>query len=186
MANLGELLKAASDSNVTFVYALQMPDGLCDLDELCHTQVHRKLAQLKELGVTDFGLMFDAMSVESWPCEEIKGGLSLAHAQARLANSVLLELSPSSLTVWPTQYAPTLVVPSVEDSPYLRDLGRHLEPDIQVVFMSNSAISAFLTSSYLSDLSEALRRPPILCEPNEDEVNDKKALFLQGVHELCV
>ena len=175
LAGLQEIVDLASNNDLNFMYCLRFPEEVTKLDEKVQGQVLAKLRQVQGVKVDHFCMLFDLMENDNG--REI----SLGQAQANLANFLLNELKPTSLAVLPTECSPSLVVPSIQSSPYLRDLGRHLKTDIKVAFMADTAIHAFIHSSTLSELADVIQRPPLIWEGNDEEAADKKSMVIAAM-----
>lgn len=116
----------------------------------------RKLAHLDALRPDDLAILFDDM----------RGDVAdLAHRQAAIVHFAAERTRASRLIVCPSYYSddPVLDVAFGERPPgYLHQLGRMLDPDIEIMWTGPEVVSHELTAGHLARITEDLGRKPFL------------------------
>ncbi len=115
-----------------------------------------KLEQLDSLGVQDLGVLFDDM----------RGDLpGLAETQIRIVHWIAERSAATRIVMCPTYYSDDpLLDRAFGDRPaaYLDDLGRGLDPAIQVFWTGEEVCSREYSPGHLARVGEVLRRKPFL------------------------
>ena len=136
-----------------------------------------KLAELDAAGVDDLAILFDDM----------RGDLpGLAPSQADILHWVAGRTRASRLIMCPTYYTddPLLdIVFGARPADYLADLGRALDPAIEVFWTGEEVCSPAYSPGHLQRVAEALGRKPFLWDnyPVNDGPRMSPFLHLRGV-----
>lgn len=137
----------------------------------------RKLDQVSQFGCEAFALLFD--DIES---ELSKGDKEVfqtfANAQVSVTNEIFTHLGNPRFLFCPTQYCSTRAVPSVRDSEYLNTLGSKLNHDIDIMWTGDKVISKIISVESLQEITEILRRPPVIWDNLHANDYDQKRVFL--------
>lgn len=156
---LAQLVQAANDAGVQFVYALAPGLDLDWEDPADQSALLTKLGTVARLGVRHFALLFDDIPRTADLAAQ-------ALMQARAANTArghLEGLGARGLFLFcPTEYCARRAVPSVGESPYLSVLGEQLHPDILVFWTGSEVISVDITAASVREVAGVLRRRPVL------------------------
>ncbi|KAG5894231.1 hypothetical protein JTB14_002280 [Gonioctena quinquepunctata] len=175
--HLTGLIQSAKDQNITFYYALS--PGL-DITYSSSKEVgalKRKLEQVSQFGCNAFALLFD--DIESEMSEADKEIFqSFAHAQVSVTNECYQHLRQPKFIVCPTQYCSTRAVPNVTNSEYLNTLGSKLTLEIDILWTGQKVISRVLSRENIQEISEVLRRPPVIWDNLHANDYDQKRVFL--------
>ncbi|KAJ8715469.1 hypothetical protein PYW07_009951 [Mythimna separata] len=78
----------------------------------------------------------------------------------------------------PTQYCSTRAVPSVNSSEYLNTLGTKLSQQIDIMWTGPKVISKVLTTEAIEEITQVLRRPPVIWDNLHANDYDQKRIFL--------
>jgi hyaluronoglucosaminidase len=117
-----------------------------------------KLAQLDSLGLDDLGIFFDDM----------KGDLpELAARQVEIIHWIAGRTSASRLIACPSYYTDDPVLDRVfgqRPANYLEDLGRGLDPAIQLMWTGEEVCAREFSPGHLARVAEQMRRKPFLCD----------------------
>jgi len=124
-----------------------------------------RLAELARLGCRSFALLLDDIQGALDPADLARFG-SLAAAQAHLADAVLAftraRAPGGRLFFCPTPYCGRMVAAGLGGPGYLEELGRRLDPAIDVFWTGPEIISAEITPEAIRPVAAALRRPPVI------------------------
>ncbi|XP_045473462.1 protein O-GlcNAcase isoform X1 [Harmonia axyridis] len=175
--HLSGLIQAAKDQNITFYYALSPGLDITYSSTKEITALKRKLEQVSQFGCEAFSLLFD--DIEPEMCEADKEVYqSFAQAQVSITNEVYQHLGQPKFVVCPTQYCSTRAVPNVTNSEYLNTLGSKLSPEINIMWTGQKVITRTLTAENIQEITEALRRPPVIWDNIHANDYDQKRVFL--------
>jgi hypothetical protein len=115
-----------------------------------------KLAQLDSLGLDDLGVFFDDM----------KGDLPhLAATQVEIIHWIAERTSADRLIACPSYYTDDPVLDRVfgrRPANYLEDLGRGLDPAIQLMWTGEEVCAREFSPGHLARVAEQMRRKPFL------------------------
>lgn len=103
---------------------------------------------------------------------------SFAHAQVSVTNEVFHHLKIKKFLFCPTQYCSSRAVPDVKSSEYLSTLGTQLERDIDILWTGEKVISKELTIECIQEITEVLKRKPIIWDNIFANDYDQKRVFL--------
>ena len=175
--HLTSLIAAAKEQNITFYYALS--PGL-DMTYSSSKEVQalkRKLEQVSQFGCEAFALLFDDIEPEMSKADK-EVFQTFAHAQVTVTNEIYNHLNCASFLFCPTQYCSTRAVPTVSNSEYLLTLGTKLSQDIDILWTGPRVISKLLTMEMIQEITEVLRRPPVMWDNLHANDYDQKRVFL--------
>nr|CAG4643745.1 EOG090X01OH [Lepidurus arcticus] len=176
--HLTTLIAAAKEQNVSFYYALSPGLDIAYSSPKDMATLKRKLDQVVQFGCTAFALLFD--DIESEMSESDKEIFqSFAQAQVSVTNEIYQHLNqPKGFLFCPTQYCATRAIPDVRNSEYLNTIGTKLAPDIDILWTGPKVISRIISVSSIEELTEVLRRPPVIWDNLHANDYDQKRLFL--------
>ncbi|CAG2107887.1 unnamed protein product, partial [Medioppia subpectinata] len=174
---LSSLITAAKESSIDLIYALS--PGL-DIsyssakDVLC---LKRKLEQVSQFGCNAFALLFDDIEPEISESDK-EVFQSFASAQVSVSNDVYQSLGQPRFLFCPTEYCTSRAVPNVQNSEYLNTVGRTLMNGIDIMWTGCKVITHTITIQSIQELSEVLRRPPVIWDNLHANDYDQKRIFL--------
>ncbi|GFY71708.1 protein O-GlcNAcase [Trichonephila inaurata madagascariensis] len=175
--HLTTLVQSAAENDVKFFYALS--PGL-DITYSNPKEIHalkRKLEQVCQFGCRAFALLFDDIEPEiSETDKEVYQ--SFAHAQVAVSNEIYEYLSHPSFIFCPTEYCAARAIPNVQNSEYLNTIGQKLHMNIDIMWTGPKVISKEISIESIQELSEVLRRPPLIWDNLHANDYDQKRLFL--------
>ncbi|KAK0083408.1 hypothetical protein PV325_008833 [Microctonus aethiopoides] len=175
--HLTGLITAARESGITFYYALSPGLDITYSSVKEVTALKRKLEQVSQFGCAAFALLFD--DIESEMSEADKEIFqSFAHAQVSVTNDIFQHLGQPKFLLCPTQYCATRAVPNVATSEYLNTLGSKLAQEIDIMWTGPKVISRLLTVESIEEITEVLRRRPVIWDNLHANDYDQKRVFL--------
>nr|CAG4651614.1 EOG090X01OH [Triops cancriformis] len=176
--HLTTLIAAAKEHNIAFYYALSPGLDIAYSSPKDMAILKRKLDQVVQFGCNSFALLFD--DIESEMSESDKEIFqSFAHAQVSVTNEIYQHLNqPKGFLFCPTQYCATRAIPDVRNSEYLNTVGSKLASDIDILWTGPKVISHTISVSSIEELTEVLRRPPVIWDNLHANDYDQKRLFL--------
>lgn len=162
---LKELIDDCAERKIQFIYALSpgLDIEFSNPDEL--TCLKDKVQQLADLGCQNFALLFDdipdrmsAADRERWD--------SFAAAQSFVSNEIFhwvqKRFPRGRFLFCPTPYCGRMRSRELGGADYLETLGRELHPGIDVFWTGPEIISKTISSEHIEELTQALRRPPLI------------------------
>ena len=156
---LGQLIRAARERGVRFIYALSPGLDLRYSDAADLARLRAKFAQLLSLGCEHFALLFDDIP------DRCDIG-ALAAAQCEVTNGVFVWLreqrGTAQLAFCPTPYCGRMAGRELGGPGYLETVGRELAPEIDVFWTGPEIISREITVAHVRELKTILRRPPLI------------------------
>ncbi|XP_017760323.1 PREDICTED: protein O-GlcNAcase isoform X2 [Eufriesea mexicana] len=175
--HLTGLITAARECGITFYYALSpgLDITYSSLKEV--TILKRKLEQVSQFGCTAFALLFDDIEPEMSEADK-EVFQSFAHAQVSVTNDIFQHLGQPKFLLCPTQYCATRAMPNVASSEYLNTLGSKLAQEIDIMWTGPKVISRLLTVESIEEITEVLRRPPVIWDNLHANDYDQKRVFL--------
>jgi protein O-GlcNAcase/histone acetyltransferase len=164
-AALAELISECRTRGIALVFALH--PGLdirygsaADLGLLT-----ARFEQVVAMGGRDFAVLFDDIPGVLTPEDAAVFG-SLAEAQASVANQLqawLAERLPEGrLLLCPTAYCTRMANAHLGGEGYLAELGRQLDPGVDVLWTGPEIISREISCEHLESIGRLLRRPPVI------------------------
>ncbi|GBP32443.1 Protein O-GlcNAcase [Eumeta japonica] len=175
--HLTSLISAARAQGITFCYALSPGLDITYSSQKEITALKRKLEQVSQFGCTCFALLFDDIEPEMSEADK-QIFQSFAHAQVSVTNEIHQHLGCPRFLLCPTQYCSTRAVPTVNSSEYLDTLGSKLANEIDIMWTGPKVISKTLTTECIEEITQVLRRPPVIWDNLHANDYDQKRLFL--------
>lgn len=145
-------------------------------DDASRESLKAKLDLFAQIGVEELGILFDDM----------RGDLpDLAERQAEIVGWAADRTSASRITVCPSYYSNDPVLDRVfgeRPEGYLEDLGRLLDPSIQIFWTGEEVCSREYTVGHLEKVAAKLRRKPLLWDnyPVNDGQRMSQYLHVRG------
>lgn len=136
----------------------------------------QKLAFFDQLGIDDLAILFDDM----------RGDVpQLAQKQAEIVHWAVERTSASRILVCPSYYSDDPVLDRVfgkREPAYLSDLGRALDPQIEIMWTGEEVCSRAFSSGHLKQVAHELQRKPFLWDnyPVNDGQRMSQYLHLRG------
>lgn len=130
----------------------------------------------------NFALFFDDIESEMTKSDK-EMFQSFAHAQVSLSNDIYSHLSRVqsnclNFLFCPTQYCASRAIPTVSESEYLNTLGQKLLPQIDILWTGSKVISKVITVKDVTDITEVLKRKPVIWDNLHANDYDQKRVFL--------
>ncbi|XP_076682077.1 O-GlcNAcase isoform X2 [Andrena cerasifolii] len=175
--HLTGLITAARECGIMFYYALSPGLDITYSSAKEVTVLKRKLEQVSQFGCTAFALLFDDIEPEMSEADK-EVFQSFAHAQVSVTNDIFQHLGQPRFLLCPTQYCATRAMPNVASSEYLNTLGSKLAQEIDIMWTGPKVISRLLTVESIEEITEVLRRPPVIWDNLHANDYDQKRVFL--------
>ncbi|XP_050681905.1 protein O-GlcNAcase isoform X2 [Leptidea sinapis] len=175
--HLTSLICEAKSNGIMFCYALSPGLDITYSNQKEITALKRKLEQVSQFGCTCFALLFDDIEPEMSEADK-QIFQSFAHAQVSVTNEVHQHLGCPRFLLCPTQYCSTRAVPTVPNSEYLNTLGTKLSQEIDIMWTGPKVISKILTTECIEEITQVLRRPPVIWDNLHANDYDQKRIFL--------
>jgi protein O-GlcNAcase / histone acetyltransferase len=157
------------------------PGRAADIRVLTET----KLAQLWDIGIRYFAVLFDDLEVDSSGDGAAAKWTEAAEAQAAVCNDVWSWLGRQSspgertrLFFCPTQYCAMMAEPDVSTSPYLMSLGRELHQDVDVFWTGPTIVSETIDVDGLRELAAVIKRKPTIWDNLHANDYDLRRIYL--------
>lgn len=175
--HLTSLISAARAQGIVFCYALSPGLDITYSNQKEITILKRKLEQVSQFGCTCFALLFDDIEPEMSEADK-QIFQSFAHAQVSVTNEIHQHLGCPRFLLCPTQYCSTRAIPTVNSSEYLNTLGTKLSQQIDIMWTGPKVISKTLTTECIEEITQVLRRPPVIWDNLHANDYDQKRIFL--------
>ncbi|XP_052744973.1 protein O-GlcNAcase isoform X3 [Bicyclus anynana] len=175
--HLTSLITEAKSHGITFCYALSPGLDITYSSQKEITTLKRKLEQVSQFGCMCFALLFDDIEPEMSEADK-QIFQSFAHAQVSVTNEIHQHLGCPKFLLCPTQYCSTRAVPTVISSEYLNTLGTKLSQEIDIMWTGPKVISKTLTTECIEEITQVLRRPPVIWDNLHANDYDQKRIFL--------
>ncbi|XP_059468397.1 protein O-GlcNAcase isoform X2 [Neocloeon triangulifer] len=175
--HLTALVSAAKESGITFYYAISPGLDITYSSVKEVAALKRKLEQVSQFGCQAFALLFDDIEPEMSEADK-EVFQSFAHAQVSVTNEIFQHLGQPKFMLCPTQYCAARAVPDVKASEYLNTIGSKLLPEIDVMWTGPKVISRLLTFESIEEITDVLKRPPIIWDNLHANDYDQKRVFL--------
>ncbi|XP_078079126.1 protein O-GlcNAcase isoform X2 [Mustelus asterias] len=175
---LMQLISAAKEHNIEFVYAISPGLDITFSNQKEVTTLKRKLDQVSQFGCKSFALLFDDIDHNMCPADK-EVFSSFAHAQLSVTNEIYQYLEePEHFLFCPTEYCGTFCYPNVAHSPYLRTVGDKLLPGIDVLWTGPKVVSKDISVESIEEVTKILKRSPLIWDNLHANDYDQKRLFL--------
>lgn len=180
-SRLRELVEACNAAGLIFNYAVAPGLDIIYSDDADRRRLEDRVAQLIELGVRDFTLLFDDIPARL-PAQDARSFTSFAQAQCSVANELLAfvraGVGKSQFFFCPTEYCGRFATPNVRDSAYLNEIGELLDPEIEVFWTGPEIVSESLPSASLREVASVLRRKPLIWDNFHANDYDIRRVYL--------
>ncbi|XP_049287177.1 protein O-GlcNAcase [Anopheles funestus] len=175
--HLTGLITAAHEQGINFYYALSPGLDITYSSAKEVSVLKRKLDQVSQFGCKAFALLFDDIEPDmSKPDKEVFQ--SFAHAQVSVTNEIFNHLNCPRFIFCPTEYCSSRASPTVKQSEYLNTLGSKLVKAIDILWTGPKVISKVLTIESIEEITEVLKRPPVIWDNLHANDYDQKRVFL--------
>ncbi|XP_074601301.1 O-GlcNAcase [Brevipalpus obovatus] len=174
---LAALISNCKENGITFYYALSPGLDIVYSNSKEINCLKRKLEQVVQFGCDAFALFFDDIEPEISETDK-EVFQSYGHAQVSVTNEVYQSLRQPKFLFCPTEYCTSRAVPNVHTSEYLNTLGTKLLPNIDILWTGNKVISKTISVQSIQELSEVLKRNPVLWDNIHANDYDQKRVFL--------
>ncbi|SED56005.1 beta-N-acetylhexosaminidase family protein [Streptomyces melanosporofaciens] len=150
LAELGELVRQATDHHVRFTFAVSPGNSICYSDPADTAALEAKLDAVYDLGVRSFSMPLDDISYTRWNCEADRATYgdpsseAAAEAQSDLLNAVQKEFLDERADTRPLQMVPT-EYGDVTDTPYKRVLRERLDARVEVMWTGTDVVPPHIT-----------------------------------------
>ncbi|XP_055617072.1 protein O-GlcNAcase [Toxorhynchites rutilus septentrionalis] len=175
--HLTGLISAAHEQNIDFYYALSPGLDITYSSSKEISALKRKLDQVSQFGCKAFALLFDDIEPEMSKADK-EIFQSFAYAQVSVTNEIYNHLNCPRFLFCPTQYCSTRAVPTVKQSEYLNTLGSKLIRNIDILWTGSKVISKILTVDDIQEITEVLKRAPVIWDNLHANDYDQKRVFL--------
>ncbi|XP_030562779.1 protein O-GlcNAcase [Drosophila novamexicana] len=175
--HLSSLISAAKEAGIVFYYALSPGLDMTYSSPKEIGTLKRKLDQVSQFGCEAYALLFDDIESELSKADK-EVFQTFANAQVSVTNEIFTHLGSPKFLFCPTQYCASRAVPSVADSEYLNTLGSKLNNDIDILWTGDKVISKIVTIESIREITEILRRPPVIWDNLHANDYDQKRVFL--------
>lgn len=150
LAELGELVRQATDHHVRFTFAVSPGNSICYSDRADIAALEAKLDAVYDLGVRSFSMPLDDISYTRWNCEADRAtygdpsSQAAAEAQSDLLNAVQKEFLDERADTRPLQMVPT-EYGDVTDTAYKRVLRERLDARVEVMWTGTDVVPPHIT-----------------------------------------
>lgn len=171
------LISAAKEAGIVFYYALSPGLDMTYSSQKEIATLKRKLDQVSQFGCDAYALLFDDIESELSKADK-EVFQTFANAQVSVTNDIFAHLNGPKFLFCPTQYCASRAVPTVVDSEYLNTLGSKLNNEIDILWTGDKVISKVITIESIREITEILRRPPVIWDNLHANDYDQKRVFL--------
>ncbi|XP_052226064.1 protein O-GlcNAcase-like [Dreissena polymorpha] len=175
--NLTSLIEAATENNITLVYAISPGLDISFSSSKDVQCLKRKLEQVAAFGCRAFALLFDDIDPELSVSDK-SAFQSSACAQVSITNEVYEHLGQPEFYFCPTEYCTSRAMPTLLTSGYLNTVGSKLLNDIHILWTGAKVISKRLTIAELEEVATVFRRPPTIWDNIHANDYDQRRLYL--------
>ena len=171
------LLNECNFNYIDFYYTISPGNNFNFLDENDYKYLFKKLGQMIDIGVSNFGVLMDDIDYQINSKEKIKFKTPV-FAQSFIVNKVYEYLKEQlyefNLIMCPTEYDIDY------DTPYLFELSKKLNKYIKLFWTGNETLSHRITNKSFEKISSILKHEIIIWDnvPVNDYEDDKKLIFL--------
>ncbi|KAH9524612.1 hypothetical protein Btru_027330 [Bulinus truncatus] len=176
--NLTNLICAAKEKDVTFVYAVSPGLDISFSNVKDIQALKRKLEQVATFGCEAFAMLFDDIDPELSEADR-SAFQSFGSAQVSVSNEVFEHLHQPKLFLFcPTEYCASRAVPNVASSEYLNTIGSKLLPGIDIMWTGPKVVSKKMTVAALEEIATAIKRPAVIWDNIHANDYDPRRIFL--------
>ncbi|EDV94572.1 GH21911 [Drosophila grimshawi] len=175
--HLSSLISSAKEAGIVFYYALSPGLDMTYSSQKEIATLKRKLDQVSQFGCEAYALLFDDIESELSKADK-EVFQTFANAHVSVTNEIFTHLGCPKFLFCPTQYCGTRAVPTVVDSEYLNTLGSKLNNVIDILWTGDKVISKTITIDSIREITEILRRPPVIWDNLHANDYDQKRVFL--------
>jgi len=180
-AALKALVAACREAGLRFNCAVAPGLDMAYAEEADWRHLENKTAQLLDLGIRDFTLLFDDIPA-LLADRDAKRFATFAEAQCAVANHLLAfvrqRVDDGQFFFCPTEYCGRFATPNVRESKYLREIGERLDAGIEIFWTGPEIVSATLPSESLREVAGVLRRKPLIWDNLHANDYDIRRLYL--------
>ncbi|MFE7379528.1 beta-N-acetylglucosaminidase domain-containing protein [Streptomyces zhihengii] len=150
LAELGELVRRATDNHVRFTFAVSPGESVCYSDPADRTALKAKLQALYDLGTRAFSVPLDDISYTRWNCPGDQsaygapGRAAAARAQVDLLNDVQRDFVSRHPGTAPLQTVPT-EYGDLTDTAYKQTLRAGLDPAVVIMWTGTDVVPPKIT-----------------------------------------
>lgn len=150
LAELGELVRTASDHHVRFTFALSPGVSICYSSAADRAALEAKLQAMYDLGVRSFSVPLDDISYTRWNCAGDRTAYgapsrqSAAQAQVDLLNRLQRGFLAAREGTEPLQMVPT-EYGDVTETAYKKTLREQLDPAVEVMWTGTDVVPPDIT-----------------------------------------
>lgn len=175
-SELADFARFCGEQGVRFGVGLSPFEVFNNFDDSAKTALAEKLAAFDRLGVRGLAILFDDMK---------SGTPDLAARQADIVHWVAERSSAGQLAVCPSYYSDDPVLDRVfgqRPPHYLEELGRALDPSVQVFWTGEEVCAREISPGHLRRVAGQLGRKPVLWDnyPVNDGDRMSRHLHLRG------
>ncbi len=173
---LGQFAAACRAAGVRFGVCLSPYEVYRNFDDEARAALRARIAALDAIGLDDLAILFDDM----------RGDIAdLADRQAGIMAFVAGCTKASRLIMCPSYYSDDAILDRVfgkRPPDYLDDLGRRLDPAVQVFWTGEEVCAREFSPGHLQEVTQRLRRKPMLWDnyPVNDGPRMSRFLHLRG------
>lgn len=165
LALFRELVEACGERGLHFIYGLSPGLDISFSEAAERDRITRRFAQLRELGVRHFALLFDDLPGRMSD-EDRRAYPSLAAAQCDVTNAIFgcarKHGARSRFLFCPTPYCDRMDRAQHGGAAYLDEIGRLLDPAIDILWTGPEIVSETISIESIERLSQRIGRPPVI------------------------
>ena len=177
---MAKLVDRCQRIGVRFIYGLSPGLDIRFTDPLELETVQQRLAQMIQIGVQDFALLFDDLPGQMSP-QDRQQFPNVASAQISVTNAthqwLLGKLPQSRLLFCPTPYCDRMDRRGIGGTDYLDTVGHELHQDIDVFWTGPAIISEHIPVETIAALSARIGRKPVIWDNLHANDYDQRRLF---------
>jgi protein O-GlcNAcase/histone acetyltransferase len=180
-AELRALAWACNQQGLQFIYAIAPGLDIVATKAEDLAALRAKLDQVRDLGAVHCAVLWDDIPARL-SGEDQRAFGTAAGAQCAVTNAVFDTFRQVSaqtrLLFCPTVYCGRMAEPSVLQSPYLKEVGEKLRPEIDFLWTGPEIISEVIPVESIRELRQVIRRPPVLWDNLHANDYDLRRLHL--------
>jgi protein O-GlcNAcase/histone acetyltransferase len=165
IVHLREIVESCQRHGLKFIYGLSPGLDISFSDLVERDRIKRRFAQMRELGVAHFALLFDDLPGRMGEHDR-RAFQSLAAAQCDVTNAVFAwarEQSPRGRMFYcPTPYCDRMDRAELGGAGYLDEIGRLLNPEIDILWTGPEIVSERIPVESIERLSGRISRKPLI------------------------